>query len=928
MGKTIVTVNVFDGVGASDATSFNLTVENVDDAPTVKDYIEDIALYEDFSQPWNVNLNEVFQDIDGILTFTAEVEDPSLINLDIMNGVLSLNSVQDAFGETLMLVTALNPMRESVTDSVLVTVTGISDAPLMTQIEDISINEDEELTIILEGSDIDGDDIYYAVEPMQNINSAINGDTLNLIPMPNWNGEVSVTVYCLDGTGESDQSIFTLNVNSVDDVPIVSNSLSDIYLNEDFKQNWSVNLDDVFTDIDGELEYTAELLDPSIVEMNLSSSTLSLVAIDDQNGQSDIIITATNPTRESVSDTVLVTIQAINDAPVMHAISDTIINEDQEVVLQLSGSDVDGDELSFVVEPIEHVNSYISGDGTILNLIPEQDWFGETQVVVNVLDGSGLTDSTAFSLIVLSVDDDPIQDGYLADMFFNEDFEDPWTINLNEVFIDIDGELSFTAYLDNPDVIGMYLTEGFLSFYAFEDAFGETELIVTASNTMRTSISDTLMITVHTINDAPVLSAISNVETDEDQMIMVTLDGYDADGDSVYYSIETPDQIGSIISPDNSELTLMPIENWFGLSEITVTLHDGSGLMATETFSLMVNPINDAPSFHFTDSLTVNEGSDITFMSMADLYNSGQVIDVDDSLEALEFSLTLLDLPFTINWDGELESVPVLENIAPNFSGPGGLILNVSDGIYLVHDTIPVMVYNINTPTVVGVMDTIFVDEDDDISIMSMEALYNNGLISDIDNNFNELSFSLEINSDEIQIEWDGSIGSTPLIVPDSNLFGEYVLTLCVNDGDNNSCSENTLVINPVNDAPTLSVIENISINEGEDVLLPSMEELYAENALVDIDTDFEDLTYVYHVENLPLSIDWDSSASSQPLFIQNNDDFVGDGLIESCVSDGEFTVCDSTYLTVLAVNDPPMISELDTIYMIEDQNFLMAEYS
>ena len=229
----------------------------------------------------------------------------------------------------------------------------------------------------------------------------------------------------------------------------------------------------------------------------------------------------------------------------------------------------------------------------------------------------------------------------------------------------------------------------------------------------------------------------------------------DADGDSVYYSIETPEQIGSIISPDNSELTLMPVENWFGLSEITVTLHDGSGLMDTETFSLMVNPINDAPSFHFTDSLTVNEGSDITFMSMADLYNSGLVVDVDDSLEALEFSLTLLDLPFTINWDGELESVPVLENIAPNFSGPGGLILNVSDGIYLVHDTIPVMVYNINTPTVVGVMDTIFVDEDDDVNIMSMEALYNNGLISDIDNNFNELSFSIEINSDEIQIEWD-----------------------------------------------------------------------------------------------------------------------------------------------------------------------------
>ena len=57
--------------------------------------------------------------------------------------------------------------------------------------------------------------------------------------------------------------------------------------------------------------------------------------------------------RESVSDTILVAIQAINDAPVIDAISDTIINEDQEVVIPLSGSDVDGDELTFIVEPVE-----------------------------------------------------------------------------------------------------------------------------------------------------------------------------------------------------------------------------------------------------------------------------------------------------------------------------------------------------------------------------------------------------------------------------------------------------------------------------------------------------------------------------------------------------------------------------------------------
>ena len=56
-----------------------LTVNPVDDVPIIREYIEDIVLYEDFTQPWSVNLNEVFLDIDGALTFTTELEDTTLI---------------------------------------------------------------------------------------------------------------------------------------------------------------------------------------------------------------------------------------------------------------------------------------------------------------------------------------------------------------------------------------------------------------------------------------------------------------------------------------------------------------------------------------------------------------------------------------------------------------------------------------------------------------------------------------------------------------------------------------------------------------------------------------------------------------------------------------------------------------------------------
>ena len=40
-----------------------------------------------------------------------------------------------------------------------------------------------------------------------------------------------------------------------------------------------------------------------------------------------------------------------------------------------------------------------------------------------------------------------------------------------------------------------------------------------------------------------------------------------------------------------------------------------------------------------------------------------------------------------------------------------------------------------------------------------------------------------------------------------------------------------------------LSLLETLSVNEGEDLVLMSMAEWYAENMLIDIDTDFDDLT-------------------------------------------------------------------------------------
>ena len=59
-----------------------------------------------------------------------------------------------------------------------------------------------------------------------------------------------------------------------------------------------------------------------------------------------------------------------------------------------------------------------------------------------------------------------------------------------------------------------------LKFTSFQDVNGQTELIVTASNPTRASVSDTVIVTVVPVNDPPVVSIFNDTTYfDEDQML-------------------------------------------------------------------------------------------------------------------------------------------------------------------------------------------------------------------------------------------------------------------------------------------------------------------------------------------------------------------------------------------------------------------------
>ena len=100
------------------------------------------------------------------------------------------------------------------------------------------------------------------------------------------------------------------------------------------------------------------------------------------------------------------------------------------------------------------------------------------------------------------------------------------------------------------------------------------------------------------VNDAPVLAAVEDVSFNEDGSELISLSGSDVDGDNLSYNITGGDQItASDLSAilDGSVLSFSAPENYNGSETFTVSVSDGNGGEDSQSITVTVVPVNDAP---------------------------------------------------------------------------------------------------------------------------------------------------------------------------------------------------------------------------------------------------------------------------------------------------------------------------------------------
>ncbi len=215
----------------------------------------------------------------------------------------------------------------------------------------------------------------------------------------------------------------TVTVTPVNDAPSVRSPFGQVTMNEDDPAR-VILLSNVFFDPDvasGGDNLTYQIVsnsNPSLVSPAINGGQLELQLVADQNGQALIAVVATDQAGLSVTDTLTLTVNPVNDAPrLVQSLPDHSVNEDaappQLVLTPQFFFDPDvalnGDQLTFAVVSNSNpvlVTPTISGDTLTLNLTPNQS--GVAILTVSATDLSGQTISDTFRLVVNPVNDPPV----------------------------------------------------------------------------------------------------------------------------------------------------------------------------------------------------------------------------------------------------------------------------------------------------------------------------------------------------------------------------------------------------------------------------------------------------------------------------------------------------------------------------------------
>ncbi len=570
--------------------------------------------------------------------------------------------------------------------------------------------------------------------------------------------------------------------------------------------------------------------------------------------------------------TKIVLINDVNTAPLLtnSGINNVTVNEDapnNTINLFDSFEDVeDADaDMIYTVQTISNPTlfSATSVNATNGNLVLDfaLNKFGTSNVTVRCKDTGGLFVESTFLVTVNAVNDTPTTSG-ISNVTVSEDAANS-NISLFPSFADVedtDANLTYTVQ-SNSNVALFTSTNingatGVLTLNYAPDKNGVATIVLKATDTGGKSITSSFTVTITGINDEPTINNIANPAAinEESTQKTISLTGITAGlNESQTLTVTATSSNPALLeiisvnytSPQSTgSIIYKPKPNAFGTAVVTVTVTDnGSGTLpndnkVTKTFSVTVNPINDAPEIDpilAVLTIFIDAGQqcvDLTGISAGPLESDNIIISASSSNPVLipNNAASLKVIYTSPNATGQLCFTP-----AAGQTGQSTITLTVIDTgspAKSVVKTFNVIVKAVNAePTMNAIADQI-IDEDEVASLtitgISAGVAESQVLTFDL---FSDNKAILDENDTSLTLDYtQGDATALLNFTPKENMSGVInIIVTLTDDGpgtvphDNKIIKTFDITVNPINDEPTLDEIDDqgiFAVNEVPPVVM------------------------------------------------------------------------------------------------------------
>lgn len=536
------------------SASSTVNVMAIEEAPTIVGIIPNQRKAEDYGS-WVLDLSSFASDLQDTLSnlswfFTDHNSSLTTVSgLNVTgNHMIALTTEADAYGSDMLTVWLKDSDGNTDSQPLWINITSVNDRPIIESITPFSVHYDVPYSYYfydyVHDVETPKDELVLTCDDTDH--TVVNGLWIEFTyPEEKLGQTLYPVVTVTDADGDESSTIAAVTVTD-DNVPELRTELPDVTMWEDQVLLDYFDLDDYFSDPDGDSLYYAHGNTHVNITIDEIDHTVDFWAKSDWFGVETVSFKAVDPHNARAEDIVLVTVLPANDPPSISGVPDLVVHydtpayPDYNYTFDLSPyvSDVDNtpEELTASTDYPSYILFYPPYNLVMAIHFPESMKGSTLDVEIIVSDGPSADSQT----IRITVSDDwpPELLGNPPDAIFDEDESLDDYFDITAYFTDIDGDLLIYSYGNQSVVVDINDANGSVSFSAVENWFGSERVTFRATDPYGALAECWITVTVRPVNDAPEISPIPRQIINETESWSLDLRQYIFDVDNNFTDLE------------------------------------------------------------------------------------------------------------------------------------------------------------------------------------------------------------------------------------------------------------------------------------------------------------------------------------------------------------------------------------------------------